>query len=290
TPYTNGLFIVPVQLKIKAGFGVGEWLSPSLNTNFFFFYDYETFRLLAAPIYFREDMGIEEPADGVNFHCNKSAHGSQKKSLGPFEKLELQMIVNHDVGSGNQTKVPVGKTSKGQPRTGRDISINRIISIIGSSSASSDHHQRNRIISVNRMGFLSFPSAHSVTVSASCGSLGKTCHLCRSHVLIYKRRFSRIASKCPTALGFCNLTQVQRIQCGIGRRVRVDAMLAVTVCALGSYGVTSPGHSLSQVLQSNGNSTDAFVVCIQSDANSSDVRHVQSDSLAAQDLSESPKS
>ncbi|KAL6088275.1 hypothetical protein STEG23_001779, partial [Scotinomys teguina] len=39
---------------------------------FSFVYDYETCQLLAAPIYFREDMGIEEPADGVNFHCGKS--------------------------------------------------------------------------------------------------------------------------------------------------------------------------------------------------------------------------
>ncbi|KAL6032714.1 hypothetical protein STEG23_033255, partial [Scotinomys teguina] len=31
----------------------------------------EVCQLLAAPIYFREDMGIEEPADGVNFHCGK---------------------------------------------------------------------------------------------------------------------------------------------------------------------------------------------------------------------------
>ncbi|KAL6077984.1 hypothetical protein STEG23_016986, partial [Scotinomys teguina] len=38
---------------------------------FSFVYDYETCQLLAAPIYFREDMGIEEPADGVNFHCGK---------------------------------------------------------------------------------------------------------------------------------------------------------------------------------------------------------------------------
>ncbi|KAL6069981.1 hypothetical protein STEG23_001490, partial [Scotinomys teguina] len=39
---------------------------------FSFVYDYEKCQLLAAPIYFREDMGIEEPADGVNFHCGKS--------------------------------------------------------------------------------------------------------------------------------------------------------------------------------------------------------------------------
>ncbi|KAL6062001.1 hypothetical protein STEG23_022307, partial [Scotinomys teguina] len=40
-------------------------------TVFSFVYDYETCQLLAAPIYFREDMGIEEPADGVNFHSGK---------------------------------------------------------------------------------------------------------------------------------------------------------------------------------------------------------------------------
>ncbi|KAL6077014.1 hypothetical protein STEG23_008393 [Scotinomys teguina] len=34
--------------------------------------DYETCQLLAALIYFREDLGIEEPADGVNFYCGKS--------------------------------------------------------------------------------------------------------------------------------------------------------------------------------------------------------------------------
>ncbi|KAL6084126.1 hypothetical protein STEG23_024667 [Scotinomys teguina] len=39
---------------------------------FSFVYDYETCQLLAAPIYFREDMGIEEPTDGVNFHSGKS--------------------------------------------------------------------------------------------------------------------------------------------------------------------------------------------------------------------------
>ncbi|KAL6039927.1 hypothetical protein STEG23_004344 [Scotinomys teguina] len=32
---TNGLSVVPVQFKIKADFGVGEWLSPSLNPNTF---------------------------------------------------------------------------------------------------------------------------------------------------------------------------------------------------------------------------------------------------------------
>ncbi|KAL6085599.1 hypothetical protein STEG23_035264 [Scotinomys teguina] len=32
----------------------------------------KTCQLLTAPIYFREDMGIEEPADGVNFHCGKT--------------------------------------------------------------------------------------------------------------------------------------------------------------------------------------------------------------------------
>ncbi|KAL6042554.1 hypothetical protein STEG23_023877, partial [Scotinomys teguina] len=31
------------------------------------FYGYETCQLLTAPVYFREDMGIEETADGVNF-------------------------------------------------------------------------------------------------------------------------------------------------------------------------------------------------------------------------------
>ncbi|KAL6087652.1 hypothetical protein STEG23_005391 [Scotinomys teguina] len=41
------------------------------SRDFSFVYDYETCQLLAAPIYFREDMGIEEPADGVNFHCGK---------------------------------------------------------------------------------------------------------------------------------------------------------------------------------------------------------------------------
>ncbi|KAL6085551.1 hypothetical protein STEG23_019644 [Scotinomys teguina] len=38
-----------------------------------FVYDYETCQLLAAPIYFREDMGIGGPADEVNFHCGKIA-------------------------------------------------------------------------------------------------------------------------------------------------------------------------------------------------------------------------
>ncbi|KAL6037246.1 hypothetical protein STEG23_000011, partial [Scotinomys teguina] len=31
THNANGLFVVPVQLKIKSGFGVGAWLSPSLT-------------------------------------------------------------------------------------------------------------------------------------------------------------------------------------------------------------------------------------------------------------------
>ncbi|KAL6034383.1 hypothetical protein STEG23_037903 [Scotinomys teguina] len=43
---------------------------------FSFVYDYEKCQLLAAPIYFREDMGIEEPADGVNFHCGKTKTSS----------------------------------------------------------------------------------------------------------------------------------------------------------------------------------------------------------------------
>ncbi|KAL6035131.1 hypothetical protein STEG23_012084 [Scotinomys teguina] len=62
---------------------------------FSFVYDYETCQLLAAPIYFREDMGIEEPADGVNFHSGKinsfsaSANKSFElfKSLSPFRVL-----------------------------------------------------------------------------------------------------------------------------------------------------------------------------------------------------------
>ncbi|KAL6074182.1 hypothetical protein STEG23_009473, partial [Scotinomys teguina] len=37
-----------------------------------FVYDNEICQLLAAPIYFREDMGIEELADGINFHCGKT--------------------------------------------------------------------------------------------------------------------------------------------------------------------------------------------------------------------------
>ena len=31
THNTNNVFVVQVQLKIKAGFGIGVWLSPSLN-------------------------------------------------------------------------------------------------------------------------------------------------------------------------------------------------------------------------------------------------------------------
>jgi hypothetical protein len=27
----NGLYVISIQLKIKADFGVGTWLSPSLN-------------------------------------------------------------------------------------------------------------------------------------------------------------------------------------------------------------------------------------------------------------------
>ncbi|KAL6031270.1 hypothetical protein STEG23_018611 [Scotinomys teguina] len=47
-------------------------LPVTLAQVFSFVYDYETCQLLAAPIYFREDMGIEEPADGVNFHSGKN--------------------------------------------------------------------------------------------------------------------------------------------------------------------------------------------------------------------------
>ncbi|KAL6030590.1 hypothetical protein STEG23_036547, partial [Scotinomys teguina] len=46
-------------------------LLPSSSYVFSFVYDYEKCQLLATPIYFREDMGIEEPADEVNFYCGK---------------------------------------------------------------------------------------------------------------------------------------------------------------------------------------------------------------------------
>ncbi|KAL6035173.1 hypothetical protein STEG23_034140 [Scotinomys teguina] len=49
---------------------------------FFLFYDYETCGLLAVPVYFREDMGTEETADGVNFLCGKRAasHPGKKRT------------------------------------------------------------------------------------------------------------------------------------------------------------------------------------------------------------------
>ncbi|KAL6087608.1 hypothetical protein STEG23_035331, partial [Scotinomys teguina] len=64
-----------------------EWLigNPNLNTkSWLYLWVYlvffnglrrqavDTIKIDKAPIYFREDMGIEEPADGVNFHCGKS--------------------------------------------------------------------------------------------------------------------------------------------------------------------------------------------------------------------------
>ncbi|KAL6038147.1 hypothetical protein STEG23_010879, partial [Scotinomys teguina] len=55
---------IPAQIKTDN--------APAYVSVFSFVYDYETCQLLAAPIYFREDMGIEEPADGVNFHSGKS--------------------------------------------------------------------------------------------------------------------------------------------------------------------------------------------------------------------------
>ncbi|KAL6092270.1 hypothetical protein STEG23_026798, partial [Scotinomys teguina] len=59
-------FRIPKDAKVKTAENIFK------TRNFsFFFYDYETRQLLAAPIYFREDMGIEETADGVNFHCGK---------------------------------------------------------------------------------------------------------------------------------------------------------------------------------------------------------------------------
>ncbi|KAL6054892.1 hypothetical protein STEG23_020116, partial [Scotinomys teguina] len=54
---------------------------------FSFVYDYETCQLLAAPIYFREDMGIEEPADGVNFHSGKRI--KIENANGPISKLAV---------------------------------------------------------------------------------------------------------------------------------------------------------------------------------------------------------
>ncbi|KAL6084042.1 hypothetical protein STEG23_027713, partial [Scotinomys teguina] len=57
---------IPAQIKTDN--------APAYVSVFSFVYDYETCQLLAAPIYFREDMGIEEPADGVNFHSGKRTH------------------------------------------------------------------------------------------------------------------------------------------------------------------------------------------------------------------------
>ncbi|KAL6038201.1 hypothetical protein STEG23_030969, partial [Scotinomys teguina] len=36
-------------------------------------------------IYFREDMGIEEPADGVNFHCGKRFGKQRQVDLSDFQ-------------------------------------------------------------------------------------------------------------------------------------------------------------------------------------------------------------
>ncbi|KAL6086788.1 hypothetical protein STEG23_031118, partial [Scotinomys teguina] len=65
---------------------------------FSFAYDYETCQLLAAPIYFREDMDIEEPTDGVNFHCGKRDT--------PYDWKMLMLIV-----SGNAVEAAGGENA-----------------------------------------------------------------------------------------------------------------------------------------------------------------------------------
>ncbi|KAL6080220.1 hypothetical protein STEG23_010341, partial [Scotinomys teguina] len=69
---------------------------------FSFVYDYETCQLLAAPIYFREDMGIEEPADGVNFHSGKSNNDDNDSKLNSYlvvlpniSRLSLIGVLEH---------------------------------------------------------------------------------------------------------------------------------------------------------------------------------------------------
>ncbi|KAL6082751.1 hypothetical protein STEG23_027219, partial [Scotinomys teguina] len=64
---------------------------------FSFVYDYETCQLLAAPIYFREDMVIEEPADGVNFPCGKT--------------LTETMDISIDHGCGRVTDSDIARAS-----------------------------------------------------------------------------------------------------------------------------------------------------------------------------------
>ncbi|KAL6092581.1 hypothetical protein STEG23_034350 [Scotinomys teguina] len=67
---------------------------------FSFVYDYEKCQLLAAPIYFREDMGIEEPADGVNFYCGKKMPCCEK---GEQQDSATFKMLHHKKGEQRRT-------------------------------------------------------------------------------------------------------------------------------------------------------------------------------------------
>ncbi|KAL6089662.1 hypothetical protein STEG23_012666 [Scotinomys teguina] len=91
---------------------------------FYFVYDYETCQPLATPIYFREDMGIEEPADGVNFHCGKRF---PKDVFTPRKQEEQPVTLGRRGPKSNQSPLeeeeagaashPQRKRSKEQPVT-----------------------------------------------------------------------------------------------------------------------------------------------------------------------------
>ncbi|KAL6033542.1 hypothetical protein STEG23_027416, partial [Scotinomys teguina] len=72
---------------------------------FFFFYDYEICMLLAAPIYFREDMDIEEPADGVNFHSGKN-----NQTEGPILLEYAEDVTKTGIGLMNIEQQRTAKT------------------------------------------------------------------------------------------------------------------------------------------------------------------------------------
>ncbi|KAL6032267.1 hypothetical protein STEG23_036677, partial [Scotinomys teguina] len=95
-----------------------------------FVYDYETCQLLAAPIYFREDMGIEEPADGVNFHSGERSISNLLGIMG-IPKDGLQNLANtlegdKDLNSPRELSAEAEKELAIVEKTIREVHVDRV--------------------------------------------------------------------------------------------------------------------------------------------------------------------
>ncbi|KAL6082588.1 hypothetical protein STEG23_001619, partial [Scotinomys teguina] len=78
--------------------------STQLNLYGYILTQYETCQLLAATIYFREDMGIEEPADRVNFHCDKKSMYNKQLCL---EGKPLNLEIYDPCSQPQKAKCPL---------------------------------------------------------------------------------------------------------------------------------------------------------------------------------------